>query len=68
MNLDLCTGIDARGGTIENADLILVIHLGEIIESGTHEELLQKKGFYFEMYHSQFAHLQNVSAQEAVES
>lgn len=54
--------------TIENADLILVIHLGEIIESGTHEELLQKKGFYFEMYHSQFAHLQNVSAQEAVES
>jgi ATP-binding cassette, subfamily B, multidrug efflux pump len=40
--------------TIENADRILVIHQGEIIESGTHQELLQKKGFYFNMYDSQF--------------
>lgn len=40
--------------TIENADRILVINQGEIIESGTHQELLQKKGFYFEMYESQF--------------
>lgn len=40
--------------TIENADRILVIHHGEIIESGTHQELLQKKGFYFNMYESQF--------------
>ncbi len=40
--------------TIENADRILVIHQGEIIESGTHQELLQKKGFYFNMYESQF--------------
>ncbi|WP_420490982.1 ABC transporter ATP-binding protein [Neobacillus drentensis] len=42
--------------TIENADRILVIHQGEIIESGTHQELLQKKGFYFNMYDSQFIH------------
>ena len=40
--------------TIENADRILVIQQGEIIESGTHQELLQKKGFYFNMYESQF--------------
>lgn len=40
--------------TIENADRILVIHQGEIIESGTHQELLQRKGFYFSMYESQF--------------
>jgi ATP-binding cassette, subfamily B, multidrug efflux pump len=40
--------------TIENADRILVINQGEIIESGTHQELLQKKGFYFNMYDSQF--------------
>jgi ATP-binding cassette, subfamily B, multidrug efflux pump len=38
--------------TIENADRILVIHQGEIIESGTHQEPLQKKGFYFNMYDS----------------
>jgi ATP-binding cassette, subfamily B, multidrug efflux pump len=40
--------------TIENADRILVIHQGEIVESGTHLELLKKKGFYSEMYESQF--------------
>ncbi|WP_066399538.1 ABC transporter ATP-binding protein [Cytobacillus eiseniae] len=40
--------------TIENADRILVINQGEVIESGTHEELMQKKGFYFDMYDSQF--------------
>jgi ATP-binding cassette, subfamily B, multidrug efflux pump len=40
--------------TIENADRILVIDRGEIIESGTHKELLQKKGFYYELYERQF--------------
>lgn len=38
--------------TIENADKILVIQHGKIIEQGTHQELLQKKGFYFDMFHS----------------
>ncbi|KRG16547.1 multidrug ABC transporter ATP-binding protein [Virgibacillus soli] len=40
--------------TIENADRILVIHQGKIIESGTHQELLHNKGFYYDMYESQF--------------
>jgi len=42
--------------TIENADRILVIYQGEIIESGTHQELLQRKGVYYDMYESQFKH------------
>ncbi len=40
--------------TIENADRIYVIHDGEIIEAGPHSELLEKKGFYFRLYESQF--------------
>lgn len=40
--------------TIENADRILVINQGELIESGTHTELLKQKGFYHELYESQF--------------
>lgn len=39
--------------TIENADQIFVIHSGELIEKGTHEELLRQKGFYYSMYESQ---------------
>jgi ATP-binding cassette subfamily B protein len=43
-----------RLSTIKNADLILVLKDGDIIESGTHEELLDKNGFYAELYNSQF--------------
>ncbi|MGN0783769.1 MAG: ABC transporter ATP-binding protein [Christensenellales bacterium] len=43
-----------RLSTIKNADLILVIKEGDIIESGTHEQLLAKDGFYAELYNSQF--------------
>jgi len=44
-----------RLSTIKNADLILVLHKGDIIEQGTHEELLAKEGFYADLYNSQFA-------------
>lgn len=43
-----------RLSTIKNADLILVLRDGDIIEQGTHEELLSKGGFYAELYMSQF--------------
>jgi ATP-binding cassette subfamily B protein len=43
-----------RLSTIKNADLILVIRDGNIVEKGKHEELLKKNGFYAEMYNSQF--------------
>ena len=44
-----------RLSTIRNADMILVLKDGDIIEQGTHEELLEKGGFYAELYQSQFA-------------
>lgn len=44
-----------RLSTIREADVILVMKNGNIIEQGTHEELLQKDGFYSELYNSQFA-------------
>ncbi len=43
-----------RLSTIKNSDLILVLKDGDIIESGNHEQLLQKNGFYAELYNSQF--------------
>jgi ATP-binding cassette subfamily B protein len=43
-----------RLSTIKNADLILVLKDGDVIESGTHDELLEKEGFYAELYNSQF--------------
>ncbi len=43
-----------RLSTIRNADLILVIDGGEIVEKGTHTELLDKRGFYYRLYMSQF--------------
>ncbi len=43
-----------RLSTIKNADVILVMNEGDIIEQGTHEELLEKGGFYANLYNSQF--------------
>lgn len=45
-----------RLSTIQEADLILVMRDGHILEQGTHEQLLEKRGFYEELYRSQFAH------------
>lgn len=44
-----------RLSTIRDADVIIVMNKGDIVEYGSHEELIQKKGFYFNLYNSQFA-------------
>ena len=49
-----CFVIAHRLSTITGADCILVMDKGRIVESGTHQELLQKKGMYHELYHAQF--------------
>ena len=43
-----------RLSTIKNADLILVMNEGDIIETGNHNELMKKGGFYEKLYNSQF--------------
>ena len=50
-----CFVIAHRLSTIVNADLILVIRDGRIVEQGTHQSLLAQKGFYYEMFQSQYA-------------
>ncbi len=45
-----------RLSTIQEADRILVMRDGQIVEQGKHEELLKKQGFYSKLYHSQFSH------------
>ena len=44
-----------RLSTIKNADLILVMRDGNIVEQGTHDALIEKNGFYASLYNSQFA-------------
>ena len=46
-----------RLSTIKNADEICVLYEGEIVERGKHEELLEKKGFYAQLYQSQFCNV-----------
>ena len=53
-----------RLSTIRSADLILVVEHGDIVEQGTHEELLAKKGVYEKLYNSQFAHQETGSIKE----
>ena len=47
-----------RLSTILAADIILVVDKGEIVERGTHEELLQQEGLYARLYNEQFSQLQ----------
>ncbi len=49
-----CFVIAHRLSTIQNADVILVVNHGEIVEQGTHEELMKRKGFYHQLYRAQF--------------
>ena len=49
-----CFVIAHRLSTIQNADLILVVNHGDIVEQGTHESLMAAKGFYYSLYRSQF--------------
>ncbi len=51
-----------RLSTIKNADVIFVMKDGDIVESGKHEDLLKKQGFYYELYNSQFESEEKVNA------
>ena len=50
-----CFVIAHRLSTIINADIILVVHDGNIVEQGSHDELMLKKGHYYHLYMAQFA-------------
>lgn len=56
-----CFVIAHRLSTIRQADQILVINKGEIIERGTHQQLLEAHGFYYALYNSQFKHQQQLT-------
>ena len=49
-----CFVIAHRLSTIQNADHILVVDHGDMVEQGTHKELMLQKGFYYKLYASQF--------------
>jgi ATP-binding cassette subfamily B protein len=55
-----------RLSTIRDADLILVMRDGDIVEQGNHEELLVEQGFYYELYMSQFKKQEEVLEAAAV--
>jgi ATP-binding cassette subfamily B protein len=54
MSNKTCFVIAHRLSTIQNADNILVLDNGNVIEQGKHEDLMMQKGFYYKMYASQF--------------
>jgi ATP-binding cassette subfamily B protein len=49
-----CFVIAHRLSTIRNADMILVVDQGDVMEQGTHDSLMEKKGFYYKLYAAQF--------------
>ena len=49
-----CFVIAHRLSTIRNADYILVVDRGDIVEQGNHESLMERKGFYYKLYAAQF--------------
>ena len=55
-----------RLSTIRNADMILVLQAGKIIERGKHNDLLAKRGFYYDLYMSQFKKQEEIEASAAV--
>lgn len=50
-----CFIVAHRLSTIKNADIILVMEQGNVVEQGNHETLLKKRGYYYNLYTSQFA-------------
>ena len=52
MNDKTCFVIAHRLSTIVDSDLILVVNDGDVIEQGTHQELMDKKGYYYSLYNS----------------
>ncbi|TCN26565.1 ABC transporter ATP-binding protein [Mesobacillus foraminis] len=61
-----CFIIAHRISSVKEADLILVMEDGKIIEQGTHSELLAKKGYYHHVYQNQFGNFENQHSQEGV--
>jgi ATP-binding cassette subfamily B protein len=57
-----------RLSTIRNADLILVMNEGDVIEQGTHEDLLAAKGFYADLYNSQFDTMKEIEEEILIEA
>ena len=49
-----CFVIAHRLSTIRNADNILVVNQGDVVEQGTHDELMRARGFYYRLYRAQF--------------
>lgn len=59
-----CFMVAHRLSTIKNADIILVMNKGNIIEQGNHKELLKKKGFYYNLYNSQFLRMKKIEKKD----